>query len=165
MVRQYRIVYPEDLNHHGVKGMKWGVRKQIRTLNKLDKKNAYLTGEQYMLLDQARGHNKRMDRIRSRQERATKGSKQWNKYEAKANKQMARGDRIMKAYNAKAEKKAQNLKETQRILKDLGSKNVNVVKNYKSRSAYRFTEQLLIAAGGGVVPIGFVEGTKYKRGK
>ena len=23
----YKIVYPNELNHHGVKGMKWGVRK------------------------------------------------------------------------------------------------------------------------------------------
>lgn len=30
MVVQYRIVYPDELNHHGVKGMKGGVRKQIQ---------------------------------------------------------------------------------------------------------------------------------------
>lgn len=28
-MNNYRIVYPNELNHYGVRGMKWGVRKQV----------------------------------------------------------------------------------------------------------------------------------------
>ena len=34
MVTQYKIVYPDELNHVGVKGMKWGVRKERRAEKK-----------------------------------------------------------------------------------------------------------------------------------
>lgn len=45
MVIQYRIVYPDELNHYGVKGMKWGVRNDKpprgRYAYKVEGKKAY----------------------------------------------------------------------------------------------------------------------------
>lgn len=85
MVTRYKIVYPNELNHFGVKGMKWGVRKQIVSRN---------------------SHRSRIQDYQTRDEQL--GSK--IRRDAKAAKNSSRGKRkVIKAYNKAYNSKSKEL--------------------------------------------------------
>lgn len=155
----------QDIMHYGVKGMKWGVRKEIKRLNQLDKENALLVGDSYNYFNKAATASSRTRRLRTKQSHSTKGSKQYNKYQKKIDKSIKKSGSYIDKFNASQAQIRSNRKETDRILKQLGDSNVSVVKTYKSRSTVRLTDQLISSAAFGTIPVSYIDGTRYKIGK
>lgn len=139
----------QNLKHYGVKGMKWGVRKDEEVLNRLTK------GPLRPAIDISPGRPKT-----SRQERkATRaqGKKDWAEYKSKTTKEERKTDK-KKAIESKLNYLvSEAAKDPMR-----GFSTIDAKGNYHLVTGQQFMEQL---ARGGHVNVAYTDITVYRSGR
>lgn len=119
--------YTSELYHHGVKGMKWGVRRSRSTLSgkvsKLKSKNKNLSDDVLTYTKKARDYDIRSSKISSKntkwESRLTKSTSKKAKYDLKQQREMGKRNPNIEKIGKYAEKSAQAQKRIMKAQKKI----------------------------------------------
>ena len=125
----FEIHYSNELYHHGVKGMKWGVRKKgLRSVSE----DAVDSGKWLRVYDKAYKKDTKRVNKRVNKDMRRKGSL------SEKTQQMVNDNKILKReYEAQRSSHRQNVKKAQayveQMRKDFGKKNIKDIKTYSKK--------------------------------